>query len=82
MIVKDVDTKYNFQGTKFLRFEAVTVVPIQTKLVDVSIMSDDEIKWLNDYNERCLKVVGPLMDQNELAFRWLQRETMPILPLQ
>ena len=82
MIVKDVDTKYNFQGTKFLGFEAVTVVPIQTKLVDVSIMSDDEIKWLNDYNERCLKVVGPLMDQNESAFKWLQRETMPILPLQ
>lgn len=33
----------------FLRFENLTPVPIQTKLVDASLLSGDELTWLNEY---------------------------------
>ena len=76
-----MDTKYSFQGVEFLGFESVTVAPIQTKLVDLGIMSEQEIKWLNDYNQRCFREVGALMDPNEGAYKWLQKETMPVVSM-
>lgn len=35
----------------FYKFETITIVPIETKALDLSIMTDKEIKWLNDYHQ-------------------------------
>ncbi|EPS67046.1 hypothetical protein M569_07730, partial [Genlisea aurea] len=48
--VKEVKTEYRFGGAEYLGFEKLTFVPIQTKLVDVSLLSPMEIDWLNDYH--------------------------------
>jgi Xaa-Pro aminopeptidase len=43
-------TENNFGSKQFCRFDTVTKVPISTKLVDLSLIDDVELSWLNDYN--------------------------------
>jgi hypothetical protein len=43
---------------KFLEFENITCMPIQTKLVDASLLNDFELSWLNGYNAWCLATVS------------------------
>lgn len=81
-IVKIVpaNTKHNFQGRKFLTFETVTVVPIQTKMIDPDLLTRSELEWLNTYHQTCRDRVGPLLQQmgRTEALEWLVRETQPI----
>ncbi|XP_043490712.1 xaa-Pro aminopeptidase ApepP [Polistes fuscatus] len=79
LIVK-AETKYKFDDNGFLTFETVTLVPIQTSLLDVSLLTDEEIKYLNDYHAKCLKTLCPFLEgpENAQARQWLERETQPI----
>lgn len=36
---------------RFFRFEPLTLIPIQKKLLDVTLLSLKEINWLNDYHK-------------------------------
>ncbi|MDX2072852.1 MAG: aminopeptidase P family protein [Alphaproteobacteria bacterium] len=40
------------KGEGFLGFETITCVPIDTKLVDFSLLSSEEKHWLEEYNAR------------------------------
>uniref|UniRef100_A0A0C9R2Q2 Xpnpep1_2 protein n=1 Tax=Fopius arisanus TaxID=64838 RepID=A0A0C9R2Q2_9HYME len=74
------NTSYHHRDLQFLTFEPVTFVPIQTNLLDVSLLSDEEIKYLNDYHTRCLEVLQPFLqgEKNAQALEWLEKETKPI----
>lgn len=39
-----------FGGVPYLGFERLTLVPIQTKMVDASLMSPQEVAWLDNYH--------------------------------
>lgn len=73
-------TKHKFQDRDFLTFETVTVVPIQTKMIDPDLMTRSELDWLNSYHQLCRDRVGPLLRQmgRTEALDWLIRETQPI----
>lgn len=76
-VVRASDTPHRFGGRDFLEFENITVVPIQTKLVDAALLSDAELRWLNDYNAACREALAPhLRDAEDAA--WLHRETAPL----
>ncbi|KAG8853749.1 hypothetical protein FRB96_008003 [Tulasnella sp. 330] len=81
VIVREVSTPYNF-GDKgsYLGFEHVTVSPIHTKLVNVSLMSPAEVEWLNEYHKEVWEKVSPGLKAvgDERAERWLERECKPI----
>ncbi len=49
---------------------------MQTKLMDVNLMSEKEIDWVNKYNQECFDKVHHLVHGDALA--WLTRETKPI----
>lgn len=49
-IVVPATTPNNFADRKFLKFETVTMCPIETELIDFSLLSNEEIQWLNDYH--------------------------------
>lgn len=70
MVVKKVETKY--QSEQFYGFESCTVVPISTKLIDMDIMSVDEIAWVNSYNTRCYEALKYDLKGSDLD--WLKRE--------
>jgi len=80
VIIKSVETKYNFDGVGYLTMEPVTLVPIQHKMIIPTLLTQAEIDWLNAYHAECLdKIGGYLADQGKTeALQWLQRETKPV----
>ncbi|KAF7313869.1 RNA helicase [Mycena chlorophos] len=78
VLVRKVDTPNNFGDKGFLGFEHVTMCPIQTKLIDRSVFSTDEVRWMNEYHAEILGKVGPLLKNDERALNWLTRECAPI----
>ncbi|RZC55446.1 hypothetical protein C5167_014295 [Papaver somniferum] len=55
LVVKEINTPNHFGGIGYLGFENITFVPIQAKLVDLSLMSAAEVDWLNDYHSQVWK---------------------------
>lgn len=51
-------------------------MPIATNLVDSSLLSPVEHKWLKDHNELCKKALLPLLDgpSDAEARKWLKRQ--------
>ncbi|KAK4301814.1 hypothetical protein Pmani_026081 [Petrolisthes manimaculis] len=66
--------------TKFLGFEAVTLVPFEAKLIDLSLLSDKQCEWLNKYHARVLDIVGPVLvsQGRQQAYDWLVNKTEPL----
>ncbi|CAL5194731.1 unnamed protein product [Lathyrus oleraceus] len=76
LYVKNVETPNRFGGIQYLGFEKLTYVPIQIKLVEVSLLSAMEIDWLNNYHSIVWEKVSPLLDGS--ARQWLWNNTRPI----
>jgi len=50
---------------EFLKFETVTLFPIDKELIDVEMMSDEDIDWLNNYHKRVYDSLAQKLDENE-----------------
>ena len=61
---------------EYLRFETLTLCPIDTRCLDLSLLRPDEIKWLNDYHATVRARLAPLVDGPALA--WLDARTQEI----
>ncbi|MCL7032820.1 hypothetical protein MKW94_000046 [Papaver nudicaule] len=77
LIVKEINTPNHFGGIGYLGFENITFVPIQGKLVDLSLMSAAEVDWLNNYHSQVWKKVSPLVEG--AASKWLWDNTQPLV---
>lgn len=53
---------------QFLRFENLTVVPIDTRPIDKSLLNEEELKWVNDYNRECYEKLSPYLSGNDLDY--------------
>lgn len=73
-------TKYRFLNRESLRFQALTLVPIQIKMVNVKQLTEKERDWLNHYHQLCREVIGAeLKKQGKMeTLQWLMKETEPI----
>jgi len=78
MACKVEKTPHNFDGVTFYGFEQLTMVPIQTKLIDMSLMEKGEVEYLNKYHQEVFDKVSPLLAQNQTALAWLKKETTPL----
>ena len=47
-------------------FENLTMVPIDKELIDISILSKNEKKWINSYHKKVLKNLKAFMQKNEI----------------
>ncbi|MEG1969852.1 MAG: aminopeptidase P family protein [Burkholderiaceae bacterium] len=61
---------------EFLQFETLTLCPIDTRLIDLSLMRADELEWLNAYHAEVARRVGPLVTGR--AAEWLAERTRAI----
>lgn len=52
----------------FLKFENLTLVPIDLDLVDVTMLTDVEKNQLNSYHKRVFEEIAPLLDDETRAF--------------
>ena len=50
---------------EFLQFEPLTLCPIDKEPIDLSLMTDEEIGWLNDYHHRIYDQLAPYLDEEE-----------------
>lgn len=63
---------------QFVGFEPLTLCPIDTKLIDMQMMTTTEIEWLNNYHRTVLDSLLPHLD--DMADRtWLEKACAPLL---
>ncbi len=60
----------------YLKFETLTLCPIDTRCIDRTLMDEKEIQWLNRYHEEVRKRLAPHV--SGAALQWLQLRTQGI----
>lgn len=60
----------------FYKFEILTMFPFDLSLFDTTIMTDDEIQWVNGYHTTVRNNLSPLLNDEEK--QWLKEKTAPL----
>lgn len=61
---------------EMMGFETLTLAPFDRTLIDPSLLTDDELCWLNAYHGWVMKVIGPQLKGAER--KWLEAATAEI----
>ena len=61
---------------EFLQFKNMTLFPFDTTLCDTSLMTDEEIDWINNYHKTVYDRLSPLLSKEEQD--WLKEKTKAI----
>jgi Xaa-Pro aminopeptidase len=61
---------------QFLKFETLTLFPIDTQLINVDLLTKKEIKWLNDYHTHVYDKLTPNLSGDERE--WLSSKCKPM----
>ena len=60
---------------QFLKFETLTLFPIDQHLINFDLLSNTEIDWLNEYHQRVYDAIAPRL--NEYEREWLSKKCTP-----
>lgn len=63
MIVREFSLGYHC-------FETITLVPIQTNLIEKSMLTEEELEWITSYNEGVIAKIGSHLSPDEL--KWIK----------
>lgn len=74
-----VEAKTKYPGT-YLTFEVVSLVPYDRNLIDVRLLSPEQLQYLNRYYQTIREKVGPELEKRQLLeeLKWLQQHTEPL----
>lgn len=64
------------ESGRFLKFDTLTLFPIDTRLIDRDLMSPQEINWLNAYHREVFETLAPGMSPEEVS--WLKEMCKPV----
>ena len=73
IVVTEIDAE---PGRTMYGFETLTLCPIDTRAIDLKVLSAAEIDWLNAYHARVNRELSPLLDQDTRD--WLDQATKPL----
>lgn len=59
-----------------LKFEPLTYVPIDKRLIDKYLLEQGDIDWLNNYHQKVWELISPLVDGKVKA--WLESACSPL----
>ena len=59
-----------------LCFETITICPFDREAIDVNMLEDDELEFLNRYHGRVYDILKDYLDENEA--KWLMKQTEPL----
>uniref|UniRef100_A0A8C5H952 Xaa-Pro aminopeptidase 2 n=1 Tax=Gouania willdenowi TaxID=441366 RepID=A0A8C5H952_GOUWI len=78
VVIVPVDTKY---GHNYLTFDTVSLVPYDRKLIDTSLLSSEQLQWLNRYYETIRRLLVPELDSQGLheEKKWVLTNTEPFI---
>lgn len=74
LILCQEDRKTDFGD--FLRFETLTLFPIDRRLIQQDMLTPIEREWLNDYHSRVHEELAPLLRGGEKS--WLHNQCRPV----
>lgn len=78
-LVTVVDTgRKDDDGKALLAFRTLTMAPIDRNLVEPSLLTAAELKWLNDYHAEVARNLAPLLGNDPAAAAFLKKATAPI----
>lgn len=61
---------------EWLNFETITLCHFDTSIIVKSLLNEDEVKWLNDYNHMVYETLSPYL--NTEVQNWLRSKTLPL----
>lgn len=64
------------QEGRYLGFETLTFVPIDRKLIEKSLLTAEEIAWVDAYHAQVRALLSPRLEGEDLA--WVERQTAPL----
>ena len=67
-VIPAKQTKATTTNDEWLTFETLTLCFYDTSLIEMSLMTEDEIDWLNAYHVRVYKETAPLLNADEAAY--------------
>jgi Xaa-Pro aminopeptidase len=70
------DNALSSRESDFYAFETLTLCPIDIKLIDKTLLTAQEIAFLNDYHMLIRQTLLPLVDEE--AKVWLEQATQPV----
>ncbi len=59
-----------------LGFESLTLAPIDRRLLDMLLLTSDEITWWNTYHQKVWQAISPSLEGDDLG--WLEKATAPL----
>lgn len=67
-VIPAKQSKVTTTEDEWLTFETLTLCFYDTNLIEMSLMTEDEIDWLNAYHVRVYKEVAPLLNADEAKY--------------
>jgi len=67
-VIPAKQTKATTTEDEWLTFETLTLCFYDTNLIEMSLMTEDEIDWLNAYHVRVYKEIAPLLNADEAKY--------------
>ena len=64
-------------ANNILKFETITLAPLEKQLIDQNLLSKEEIKWIDNYHSKVRKSLLPFMSNKQSI--WLKEETEKII---
>jgi Xaa-Pro aminopeptidase len=64
------------QEGRWLGFETLTFVPLDRRLIDKTLLTAEEVAWVDAYHAKVREILSPRLTGEDLA--WLERETAPL----
>ncbi len=61
---------------RFLKFDTLSLFPIDQNLIDRALLSPQDIDWLNAYHKEVFEILAPGMNPEEVS--WLKEKCKPI----
>jgi len=73
VVVQEVKDPPDGAEKNLLEFETITLSPYDRNLIDKSLLTKDEVAWVDDYHKRVRETLKPLVDKE--TAKWLAAAT-------
>jgi len=72
LVVEDESTEFG----QFMKFEVISLCPIDLAGINVDLLTEKEVEWINEYHNDVYKKISPYLDQQ--GNDWLKNATREI----
>jgi Xaa-Pro aminopeptidase len=73
LTIPDTTTEWG----EYYAFETLTLCPLDTQLIEWSLLTEPEIQWINEYHQKVYQLLSPFLSPDEQD--WLKIKTNQII---